>query len=103
MTNAVRTGCVAECFWARAQEEDLRGLGPQIEASVAVVAGPGGPVRYLGWLLVKDDDVVLVLFEGPVGMVRHVAEQADIPFGRILQAALSPWPPDAAVDEEVVE
>jgi hypothetical protein len=102
MTNAVRTCCVAECFWAGAQEEDLRGLDPRIEASVAAVAGPGGPVRYLGWLLVKDDEVVLVLFEGSIGAVRQVAEHADIPFGRILQAALSPWPPDAAVDEEVV-
>jgi hypothetical protein len=90
MPNAPRTGYVAECFWTGVEDEDLRELDRRIEASVVAVAGDGEPVRYLGWLLVMDDEVVLVLFEGPIGKVRRVAVHAEIPFGRILQIAHSP-------------
>lgn len=95
MPNALRTSYVAECFWAGIQEADLRELDRRIEASVVAVAGDGTPVRYLGWLLVIDDEVVLLLFEGPKGTVRRVAEHAEIPFGRILQVAHAPWPPNS--------
>jgi hypothetical protein len=101
MANTVRTN-VAECFWPGVHEEDLRELDRRIEASVVAVAGEGRPVRYLGWLLVIDDEVVLVLFKGPIGTVRRVAERAGIPFGRILQAVQAPWPPSPATDEEAL-
>lgn len=100
MANAVRTRYVAECFWAGVQQEDLRQLDGRIEASVGAVAGEGEPVRYLGWLLVIDDEVVLVLFEGAGATVRRVAEHAEIPFGRILQVAYAPWPRSRPADEE---
>jgi hypothetical protein len=93
---------IAECFWPGVREEDLRELDRRIEASVAV-AGDSEPVRYLGWLLVIDDEVVLVLLKGPIGTVRRVAEHAGIPFGRILQAAHAPWPPNPPTDEEVLK
>jgi hypothetical protein len=101
MANAVRTGYVAECFWTGVQEEDLRELDRRIEASVMAVAGDGEPVRYLGWLLVIDDEVVLVAFEGPIGRVRRVVDHAEIPFSRILQVAHGPWLPNPRTDEEV--
>jgi hypothetical protein len=101
MANAARSSYVAECFWAGVREEDLGALDRRIAASVVAVAGE--PVRYLGWLLVIDDEVVLVLFEGPVATVRRVAEHAGIPYGRILRAAHPPWPPNPATDEEVPE
>ena len=93
MTNTVRTGYVAECFWPGVDEADLRELDRRIEASVSAAAGEAEPVRYLGWLLVIDDEVVLVLFDGPPGTVGRVAEHARIPFSRILAAAHAPWPP----------
>jgi hypothetical protein len=103
MANAVRTSYVAECFWAGVQEEDLRELDRRIEASVVSVCGDGVPARYLGWLLVIDDEVVLVLFEGTIRTVRRVAEHAKIPFGRILQVAYPLWPPNPPADEEAME
>jgi hypothetical protein len=103
MANTVRTSYVAECFWPGVHEEDLRELDRRIEASVEAVAGDGEPVGYLGRLLVIDDEVVLVLFKGPIGTVRRVAEHAEIPFGRILQAAHAPWPPNPPIDEELRE
>jgi hypothetical protein len=101
MANAVRTGYVAECFWAGVGEEDLRDLDRRIEASATAVAGDGEPVRYLGWLVVIDDEVVLVLFEGPIGKVRRVVDHAEIPVSRILQIAHAPWPPNPRTDEEL--
>ncbi len=85
---------------ARRTRADLRELERRIEASVAATAGTGEPVRYLGWLLVIDDEVVLVLFAGAIGAVRRVAEHADIPVGRILQAAHASWPPNPRTDDD---
>jgi hypothetical protein len=100
MANAVRTSYVAECFWSGVREDDLRGLDRRIEASIGAIAGDGEPIRYLGWLLVIDDEVVLVLFDGPLATVRRVVEHAEIPFGRILQVARAPWPTNPPADEE---
>jgi hypothetical protein len=100
MANAVRTSYVAECFWSGVREEDLHALDRRIGASVGALAGDGEPVRYLGWLLVIDDEVVLVLFDGPIGTVRRVAEHAEIPFGRILQVARASRPSNPPADEE---
>ncbi len=98
MPNARQTRHVAECFWTGVQEDDLVELGRRVEASAAAVVDDGEPVRYLGWLLVLDDEVVLVLFEGPIGKVRRVAAHAGVPFGRILQVAYAIGPPNHPVD-----
>jgi len=94
MATPLPTSYIAECFWPDVQEEDLRELDRRIDASVEAVAGDGEPIRYLGRLLVIDDEVVLVLLEGPIGRVRRVAEHAGIPFGRILRATLAASPPN---------
>ena len=99
MVNAVPTRFVAECYWAGVQQADLHKLDRRIVASLEAVAGEGEPVRYLGWLLVIDDEVVLVLFEGSGAMVRRVVEHAEIPFGRILQVAYAPWPRNSPAEE----
>ncbi len=101
MAIAARTSYVAECFWTGVQEADLHELDRRIEASAMAFAGDGEPVRYLGWLLVIDDEVVLVLFEGPIGRVRRVVDHAEIPVSRILRVAHGPWPPNPRTDEEV--
>ena len=55
-------------------------------------AGDGEPTRYLGGLLVIDDEVVLLAFEGPMGVVRRVVDHAQLPVGRILRVAYARWP-----------
>src|SRR5690348_12879242 len=102
MTNAARARCIVECFWAGVREQDLRDLDRRVAAALAALAGEGPGVRYLGWLLVVDDEVALLLFDGPMGSVRRVAEQARVPFGRILRAVPGPWPPTVAAEKEVV-
>jgi hypothetical protein len=98
MAHPVPTRYVAECFSDGVREEDLREFGRRIQASV--VALGDGAVRYLGGLLVIEDEVVLLEFEGPIGPVRRVAEHARIPFGRILRVVHAPWPPNPTDDRE---
>ncbi len=91
MANAVRATYVAECFWAGIQDHDLRELDRRIEGLLAGPTSNDAPVvRYLGWLVVLDDEVLLVLFEGPLGTVRRVAQDAQIPFERLLEVSYTP-------------
>lgn len=76
---------VAECYWPDVEEEEVRLLDHRIVASLA------DDVRYLGSVLIREDEVVLCQFDGAAETVRAVAERAQVPFERILHAARSPW------------
>ena len=76
----------AECFWPNVRDEDVRALDARIAA--CLVAG----VRYLGSILLREDEVVLCQFEGPAVVVREVAERANVPFERILATTYVPSP-----------
>jgi hypothetical protein len=92
MTEAWTTGYLAECFWPGIVESDLSALDARIVAATAELAVTGGAATYLGSILVRDDEVVLCLFEGSEDDVRAAAGHASIPFERILATAHSPWP-----------
>ena len=83
---------LAECFWPGVRERELRELDERARAAAAEVSGAGEPVRYLGSLLMRADEVVLCLFEGSPQAVREAAERARVPFDRIVESARSPWP-----------
>jgi hypothetical protein len=85
------TGFVAECFWIGVSDDDLRQVDERAAASVERLAAGGEQVRYLGSLLMRADEVVLCFFEGSAAGVRRAAEDAAIPFERILETAGSPW------------
>ena len=82
---------VAECLWPDVHEHDLRALDERAAEESERVTAHGGSVRYLGSLLMREDEVVLCLFRGDRDDVRRVAEAARIPCDRILEAASSPW------------
>ncbi len=75
---------VAECFWPGVGESDLEELERRVEAVVSAQTGDE-PVRYLGAILMREDEVVLCQFEGSADAVRRAAEQAGVPFERILE------------------
>jgi hypothetical protein len=83
---------VAECFWPGVDEAAVRAVDARASQSAAELTRNGSPVRYLGSLLIREDEVVLCLFEGELTSVREAAEQAGVPYERILEAARSPWP-----------
>jgi hypothetical protein len=71
---------VAECYWPDVQEEEVRLLDHRIVASLA------DDVRYLGSVLIREDEVVLCQFEGAADAIRQVAERAGVPYERLLAA-----------------
>jgi len=91
MTETSRNEYLAECFWPGVAASDLRALDERAVAATVELERTGEEVRYLGSLLMRADEVVLCLFQGSESTVREAAEQAQIPFERILQADRSPW------------
>jgi hypothetical protein len=83
---------VAECFWPGVRESDLHALDVRALAQAAAASRAGDDVRYLGSILLRDDEVVLCRFQGAEAAVRRAAVEAEIPFERILEATQSPWP-----------
>jgi hypothetical protein len=77
--------CLVECFWSGVREEDVQDVDRRITDSVAQLPDVD-ELRYLGSILVHDDEVVLCLFDGPPGTVRRVVEHAGVPYERILRA-----------------
>ena len=80
---------VAECFWPDVNAADLEALDRRVEQATTELAPTR--VRYLGSILLREDEVVLCEFDGTADTVRAVAERAQVPFERILQTARSPW------------
>jgi hypothetical protein len=81
MSAANVTEFLAECLWPGVREADLAALDERARESVARAPG----VRYLGSLLICEDEVVLCCFTGQLAAVRAAAQAAQIPFERILE------------------
>ena len=79
---------VAECFWPDVHVSDLEALDRRVATATAELSRRL-PVRYLGSILLRDDEVVLCEFEGTPESVREAAELARVPFERILAATRS--------------
>ena len=74
---------VAECYWPDVHEDDVRALDRRIADSLE------NDVRYLGSVLIREDEVVLCHFEGTADAIRRVADRARLPYERLLAATVS--------------
>jgi len=83
------TSFVAECFWIGVKESDLVALDRRLDDCVTGLARHGHSVRYLGSMLMREDEVVMCFFEGSAANVRRAAEMAKIPFERIVETTRS--------------
>jgi hypothetical protein len=90
MVEAPTVGLVVECYWPGVVESDLQALDERLQASTAVLRARGEPIRYLGSILMRADEVVLCQFEGTPAAVREVAERSEVPFERILESTITP-------------
>jgi hypothetical protein len=84
---------VAECFWPGVERSDLAALDLRIEAAVAELVARQTSIRYVGSILLEEDEVVLCQFEGAADAVGEAVELAEVPFERLLEASRSPWSP----------
>jgi hypothetical protein len=73
---------VAECFWPDVHEEEVRALDQRIAASLS------DDVRYLGSVLIREDEVVLFHFEGTADAIHRVAARAGMRYERLLAATV---------------
>jgi hypothetical protein len=85
---------IAECYWPGVQDDELGELGRRVVRATSELAGAGAPASYLGNLRVTDDDVVLFLFQGPIGVVRQVSDRAGLRAERILRCLPDLHPPE---------
>jgi hypothetical protein len=92
MSSEPTTEYLAECFWPGVKEADLHALDDRAARCADELTRAGEPIRYLGSLLLREDEVVLCLFQGPKDTIHTAATRARIPFERILEAARTPWP-----------
>ena len=74
---------VAECYWPDVREEEVRALDQRITDSLS------DDVRYLGSVLIREDEVVLCHFAGSADAIRRVAERARVPYERLLAATVT--------------
>ncbi len=82
---------IAECLWPGVRESDLSELDRRATDAAQRLAATGVHVRYLGSVLVREDEVVMCGFEGSREAVLEAAQAAAIPFERVLETAHSPW------------
>jgi uncharacterized membrane protein len=83
--HARRVEFVAECFWTGVTEADLARLDVRARKGVEQT-----DVRYLGSMLMPEDDVVFCFFDGAShDAVAAVATRAEIPFERIVESVRS--------------
>jgi hypothetical protein len=73
---------VAECYWPDVREEEVRTLDRRIADSLV------DDVRYVGSVLIREDEVVLCHFEGTADAIRRVAARAHVPYERLLSTTV---------------
>jgi hypothetical protein len=78
---------LVECFWPGVSIADVDRLDRRARVIARRSRRRGIPVRYLGSLLVPDDEVVLFEFQaGSAEIVAQTSAQTGLPFQRVVPA-----------------
>jgi hypothetical protein len=78
---------LAECLWPGVSDALVAAASARARASAAASRGSPGEVSYLGFTLMPADEVVFFAFRASsLEAVQAVAERAEIPFARIVEA-----------------
>jgi hypothetical protein len=81
---------LVECFWPGVDDDAVYALNVRAASAARRLAAAGHAVRFVGSILLPEDEVVLCEFEGTEPLVRRASEAAAIPFARIVKSARSP-------------
>ena len=81
---------LAECLSPGLTLTAAQELDERINAELA--GQPGTGVVLAGSVYMPEDEVLLVLFRGPLATVRAVSERAGLPFDRIVPCFGLSWP-----------
>lgn len=93
------TTYLAECFWPGVTPAEVKALDDRASLSAGRASRPGQEIRYLGSMLVPEDEVVFCFFAGPTpGTIARVARDAQIPFARIVASTDLPTRPAGPAD-----
>lgn len=89
---------LAECMWPGITESEFAAADARARSSAEATAVTGGPVRYLGSMLLPRDEVVFFFFRGPSeSAVETVMRGAGIRFERVLKTV---WLPPTEVQAD---
>lgn len=93
------TTYLAECFWPGVTPAEVMALDDRASLSAGRASRCGQEIRYLGSMLVPEDEVVFCFFAGPTpDTVASVAREAQIPFARIVASTDLPGRPAGPTD-----
>jgi hypothetical protein len=84
------TTYLVECFWPGVDGDAVDAMNVRAASAASALAAAGHSVRFVGSILVPEDEVVLCEFEGAEALVRQASEAAEIPFARIVESTRSP-------------
>jgi hypothetical protein len=85
------TTYLAEWYLPAAEHAGFRSAAHRLAAAVAGIAGAGTPVRYLGAVLARPDEMAFCVLEAPgVEVLAEVGRRAGLRFDRISEALYAP-------------
>lgn len=91
------TTFMAECFWPGVSAQKVADVGERVRQASYAISCDDGCARYLGSILVLQDEIALFLLEAAsIDAAGELARQAAIPSERILEIVrLDALPPTA--------
>lgn len=104
MTDPIRS-YLAECFWPGVTQAQVQKVDGNAARSADASADGEQDVRYLGSVLLAEDEVVLCFFQAhSAEAVEAVATDARIPYARIVESTWTPTQPqgDPRADEPLL-
>ena len=82
------TGFLVECYWPGVGE----GTASKVSRRLKATTGEGRRVRYLGALLVPEEETLFCFFDGTEEEVRSLTEVAGLPSDRFVRCRWIDWP-----------
>ena len=82
---------VVECFWPDVHEQQVEQAAARARRGAEQLTSEGKPVAFTGSILIREDEVVLYLFDAVSAQaVREACDRAAIRFERVVDSVQRP-------------